>query len=554
MGTVQDSAAGNAQPWFVKGDIDGFFGLAIDNLIQFILILGLCTGVLGFPVELVLGTVIPGAAVSILVGNLYYAWQARRVSAETGRTGVTALPYGINTVSLFAYVFLVMLPVKLAAQHGGASTESAARLAWQVGVAACFVSAVFESAGAFAGDWIRRHTPRAALLSTLAGIAISFISIDFAIRTFQSPLVAILPLGVILTTYFAHTRMPLGLPGGAWAVGLGTLAAWLLRGLGLETPVDPARIGEAAAHAGFHLPLPVIGDLLAGLTNPLMLEYLVPVMLPMGLFNVLGSLQNLESAEAAGDRFPTRPSMLVNGLGSGAAALFGSCFPTTIYIGHPGWKRLGATSGYSVLNGIFFTVLALSGLTFLVNAFIPMEAGMAIVLWIGIIITAQAFEATPQTHAPAVAVGLFPAIAAWGLLVLTQTLGAASFATGDSGLAGRVLENRGAFAAAGLNLDGLTAISQGFMLTCMVWSALSAELIDRRFRRAALWAFAGGGLAFFGFVHAGETGPSGGIYRIGFGTGWQWALAYFASGGFFLSMGRWAKGQQDDSGQEKPPA
>ena len=41
----------------------------------------------------------------------HYALQARRVARETGRDDVTALPYGINTVSLFAYVFLVMMPV-----------------------------------------------------------------------------------------------------------------------------------------------------------------------------------------------------------------------------------------------------------------------------------------------------------------------------------------------------------------------------------------------------------------------------------------------------------
>ena len=65
------------------------------------------------------------------------------------------------------------------------------------------------------------------------------------------------------------------------------------------------------------------------------------VIVPMGLFNVLGSLQNIESAEAAGDRFNTPASLGVNGLATIAASLFGSCFPTTIYIGHPGWKALG---------------------------------------------------------------------------------------------------------------------------------------------------------------------------------------------------------------------
>ena len=38
-----------SQPLFVTGDIDGFFGIAIDNIIQFLLVLALCTGVWDFP-------------------------------------------------------------------------------------------------------------------------------------------------------------------------------------------------------------------------------------------------------------------------------------------------------------------------------------------------------------------------------------------------------------------------------------------------------------------------------------------------------------------------
>ena len=529
---------GAAQPLFTQGDVDGFFGLAIDNLIQFLLILGLCTQVLGFPLALVLETILPGAALSIVAGNFFYAWQAQRLSAASGRRDVTALPYGINTVSLFAFVFLVMLPVKLAAQSNGIAEAAAARLAWQLGLAACLLSAVIELAGAVVAERVRRATPRAALLSTLAGIAVSFIAIDFAIKTFAAPLVAMLPLGVILTTYFSHTRLPWHVPGGAWALLLGSAAAWLLAALGEPGPVSTARLGEALSTVGFYWPVPVVGDLLAGLTHPLLRQYLVPVVLPMGLFNVLGSLQNIESAEAAGDSYPTMPSLAVNGIGSVVAACFGSCFPTTIYIGHPGWKQLGARSGYSMLNGIFFAVIALGGLTYLINALIPMEAGMAIVLWIGIIITAQAFQTTPAAHAPAVAIGLFPAIAAWGLLVLTQSLGAAGSALRDLGLAARVLADPGAFRQSGLDLGGLVALSQGFMVTCMVWSAMSAHLIDRAFRSAAMWAIIGAAAAFFGFVHAGWITPAGGLYDIGWATGWPWSVGYVLCALFFLLVER----------------
>jgi adenine/guanine/hypoxanthine permease len=525
---------GTPQPLFTQGDVDGFFGLAIDNLIQFLLILALCTQVLGFPVSLVLQTILPGAALSIVIGNFFYAWQSQRLSAASGRRDVTALPYGINTVSLFAFVLLVMLPVKLAAQNAGIAEPDAARLAWQLGLAACFLSALIELAGALVAERVRRSTPRAALLSTLAGIAVSFIAIDFAIQTFAAPLVALLPLGVILTTYFAHTRLPWRIPGGAWALALGSAAAWLLAAAGEPAPVSAERLRAAVETLGVYWPVPVVGDLVAGLTHPFLRQYLVPVVLPMGLFNVLGSLQNIESAEAAGDSYPTMPSLAVNGVGSAVAASFGSCFPTTIYIGHPGWKELGARSGYSILNGIFFAIIALGGLTYLINALVPMEAGMAIVLWIGIIITAQAFQTTPPQHAPAVAIGLFPAIAAWGLLVLTQTLGAAGTATNDPTLAARVLHEPAAFRLSGLQLSGLVALSQGFMITSMVWSAISAHLIDRAFRRAAAAALFGAVAAFFGFVHAGSITPAGGLYEIGWATGWRWAVGYALCAGFFL--------------------
>jgi len=513
------------QPWFVAGDLDGFFGLAIDNLIQFLLILGLCGAVLGFPVELLLRSVLPGAALSVVFGNLYYAKQAQDLSARTGRTDVTALPYGINTVSLFAFVFLVMLPVKLEGMAQGLSDGEAAHTAFRVGLAACFLSGAIELLGAPVADFVRRSTPRAALLATLSGIAISFIAIDFAVRTFAMPLVALLPLAVILTTYFSGVRLPLRVPGGAWALGFGALAAWLLTMVpGASTPVSTKLLGTAFDHVGFYPPIPVLGDLYIGLTHPLTLQFLVPVIVPMALFNVLGSIQNLESAEAAGDSYPSAPSLVVNGIGSLVASAFGSCFPTTIYIGHPGWKALGARSGYSILNGVFFVVIALFGLSHAVSAIIPIEAGMAIVL------------------------GLFPAIAGWGVLILTQTLGAAGIAVGDMTLADKVLAAPGAFGAVGLNLTGMVALSQGFMLTCLVWSAASALLIDRKLMAAARFMLIGAALAFFGFIHAGTLSPAGGVYEIRFGSGTQWAIGYLLCAAFFQITAWWVK----KSGQETP--
>ena len=188
----------------------------------------------------------------------------------------------------------------------------------------------------------------------------------------------------------------------------------------------------------------------------------------MGLFNVVGSLQNLESAEAAGDRYETRPSLLANGIGTIAAALFGSAFPTTIYIGHPAWKAMGARAGYSILNGVVITLLCLFGGVTLVLKVVPLEATLGILLWVGIIITAQAFQEVPRKHALAVAFGLIPSLAAWALLLVETSLRKA----------GKTLFEIAPTFGSDLYIHGVIALNQGFLLSAMVLAA-DARVCDR---------------------------------------------------------------------------
>jgi AGZA family xanthine/uracil permease-like MFS transporter len=102
---------------------------------------------------------------------------------------------------------------------------------------------------------------------------------------------------------------------------------------------------------GFNFPHFVAGDLGAAVSLQTIRPYL-SVILPMSLLSGLSSLQNIESAEAAGDPYPARPALIINGLGTICGALLGSPFPLTSYIGHPGWKAMGARAGYSTLNGV----------------------------------------------------------------------------------------------------------------------------------------------------------------------------------------------------------
>ena len=352
MQPVTVSALPRHPRWFVREDVDGLLGLALDNLIQILLIVGLCQGVLGYPATLVYGRILPAVALSLVVGNVYYSWLAYRLGVGEGRNDRTALPYGINTVSLFAHVFLVMLPVKLMALDHGASAEEAVNLSWQAGLVACLGSGLIELLGSGFADPLRRWLPRAALLSTLAGIGLTFIALGFLFRTYAYPVVALVPLGIILLTYFGRVRFPI--PGGLLAVLIGTALAWLT---GLVS-ADADTFARASLPLGWHPPGFFLPELWQS-RNVLLTQ--LSIILPMGLFNLVGSLQNLESADAAGDAYPTMPCLAANGIGSVVAAVCGSCFPTTIYIGHPGWKTMGARIGYSWMNGFAMAILCMTG-------------------------------------------------------------------------------------------------------------------------------------------------------------------------------------------------
>jgi len=509
--------------WFVRGDIDGFFGLFVDNLLQLMLIAVLCTKVCGMPAELVYGRIMPGAALSILFGNIYYAWQARRLAIKSGRSDVTALPYGINTVSLIAFVFLIIAPIYFETKD--------AKLAWQAGLFACLISALLECGGAFVGDWLRKHTPRAALLSSLAGIAITFISMGFVFQIFALPAIALVPTLLVIVVYGGQIKLPLGLPGGFVTVLLGVALGWLFRWFGYPW-FQPLQDNYRFA---LHLPRPAVSDMLVFLLNGQGWKYF-SVIFPMALFNLIGSLQNLESAEAAGDRFDTRSSLLINGCGSLVAACLGNPFPTTIYIGHPGWKAMGARWGYSLLNGIVITLLCLIGGVTLVLKVVPMEAMIGILLWIGLIITAQAFQEVPRKHSVAVALGLVPALAAWGLLLIETTLRK----SGSS-----LFEVAPKFGG-DLYIHGLIALNQGFMLSCMILSAMLVFVIERQFLKAAVWTATAAVFSFFGIIHAYQLTPAGVQNRFGLGVAPEFVWAYLGGALLLVALHYYNRGRESE--------
>jgi adenine/guanine/hypoxanthine permease len=498
-------------PWFTSGDVDGFFGLFFSGFPDLLLIVGLAP-VCGFSNDFVIRSVLPGVAVSVLAGNLFYAWQARRLAERTGRDDVTAIPFGVNTPTIFAYVFLIMGPV-YGRTHSGF-------LAWEAGVFASLISGAVQTAGAFCTDWIRRHTPRAALLCPLAGLALAYLCLGFVFGVFDQAAIALLPMIVLSTLYGSRLKLPWRIPPGLIAIGLGAALVASLRWLHIyNAPLPPV---EAPG-----LYLPRLANIFAVLSRREWWSYLA-VILPLASLDTLASLQILESVKIAGDDYPTTPSLLMNGIGTLAAAAAGSPFPTTLYVGHAAHKANGARSGYSALNGLVTLVLCTTGLLPIVLRIVPLEVAGPVIVWFGLVTVGQAFVEVPRSQSVAVALGLVPMLAQW----------VSSIADTVARKAGSSLVEILPRMGTELPLAGLLALGQGALLTSMLWAAAMALVIEQKFVQAAAWMASAAILSWFGVIHAYTLTPAGIEGRLGWDTAPAFALPY-AAGAIFLLFCDW---------------
>ena len=514
---------------FVKGDLDGFFALALDNLINLLLISSFCLGVLKFSPEIFYGRVLPAVAVSLLVGNLFYARQALALARRENRTDVCALPYGLNLFTVLAFSVLVMLPAQQAALASGMDKPTADLMAWRAGIAACVVSGLLELAGGWWIDRLRRYIPRAALLAVPGMVGLLFISGDFFFKCIAYPDIGFVTLALVCAIYYGRMKLRGGVPPALVVIAAGTAVAWLWHRHGASaSPLVPVGRLETG-YVGLHFPVPVIGDLVASI------DFIVPylaVSIPMGLLSLVGSLQCLESAEAAGDRYPGRPALAMNGLGSLAAALCGSPYPTTLYFGHPGWKGIGARAGYSTLNALFFTIVLLTGTFSFIAYAVPVEAGMASLVWIGASMFIQAFAAVPAKHYPAVAIGMLPPVAGFAALVTRHALAGAGVPFSPE-LIEKIAGTRN-FA-----LGGVFTGDAGYIFMSILWAGAVVEMIERRFRRAAAWMAAAALFAALGFMHAIKVTPFDVIGAVE--PAWSWVWAYLGAAALLALMPRIAR-------------
>src|SRR5271154_3809327 len=473
---------------WVGGDLNAFFGFGTNILVNMLVLTGLLRFVIKMPDAIVFGRILPALGLMLCLSTFYYAYLAYRLAKTTGRSDVCALPSGVSVPHMFIVTFVIMLPIAL-------KTGDPMK-AWSAGLVWVFFQSFILMIGGFIAPVIRKITPRAALLGTLAGVSITFISMTPALQMYMTPVIGLTCFAIILVSWLGGFQYPKGIPAGLVAIAVGMIIAWGSNLFGLNYGgLSGKGLVDAFSNFGFNVPLPAFDHVFSGFKY---LAVILVTAVPFGIYDLVEAMDNVESAEAGGDPFPTTRVLTADGIVSLIGCLMGNPYINAVYIGHPGWKGMGGRIGYSAAVGVMVIVLSWFGIISLLLAIVPVVAISPILLYIGMLIGAQAFQTTPKAHAPAIILALTPHVAAWAKTLMDGALQVAGTDATKLGF--------GNLANVGVLYPGLETMGGGAILTGLVLAAIGAFIIDKKFVNASAFALAGAVLTFFGFMHGQAVG------------------------------------------------
>jgi adenine/guanine/hypoxanthine permease len=479
--------------WFVKEDLNGFFGLMFDNVTVLSFLAGIMIFVFKFPADIVYSKMFPGTALGVLVGDLIYTVMAFRLAKKNKNHNVTAMPLGLDTPSTIGIALTVLGPAFLYLKSKGMVEHDAAMMTWYIGMATMVLIGAIKILFSFIGGWVQKVVPQAGLLGSLAGIGLALIGFTPLIDIFSLPIIGVMSLGLIIYTLVAKIQLPKNFPGVFAAVVFGTILYYILAPLGILGV--SFSFNAPQLHMG--VPIPTLG-FIQGFTEAL--KYL-PIAFPFALLTIVGGINVTESARVAGDDYNTKNILLTEAGSTLIAGLFGGVAQTTPYIGQPAYKSMGSRAGYTLLTGLFIGLGGIFGYISFIVEFIPRPVLAPILIFVALDIIAQSFKATPSKHAPAVAFAFFPTIARL-LQIKLSNPDLVPVEKFNSFLlqSGKQIPE----------LLVIVALGNGFILTAMLWGAFIAKLIDKQLRAASVFLVITAFFTFFGIIHSAI--PEGSMY------------------------------------------
>src|SRR5437588_552310 len=201
---------------WTSGDWDAFFGFGTNILVNMLVLTGLLRFVVKMPDSIVFGRILPALGLMLCLSTMYYAFLAYRLARTTGRSDVCALPSGVSVPHMFIVTFVIMLPIAL-------KTNDPIK-GWEAGLTWVFFQSFILMAGGFITPL---YSPdHAALLGTLAGVSITFISMRPALEMYMTPVIGLTCFAVIMVSWFGGFKYPGNIPAGLVAIAVGMLIAW----------------------------------------------------------------------------------------------------------------------------------------------------------------------------------------------------------------------------------------------------------------------------------------------------------------------------------------
>ncbi len=473
-------------PLISRGDYSAFWALFTDNFTNLLVISGVCRFVFNMPNEIVFGRILPGAALFLCIGVFFYSWLAHRLARKEQREDVTALPFGISTPVMFVYLFGVIGPIYWATGD--------AEAAWQVGLGAGFIGGIIAATGSLIGPFLQRVTPRAGMLGTLCGIALVFIGTIAMSIIFESPIVGFVSLMFVFWGMVGRLKLPKNIPAGLFALAAATLISLLL-----------GKSSISLEGVGFYLPAPYIGDMMTGIQYLFQHSELFLLLIPVQIYNFIETMNNVESAGAKGDHYPVGTAMFFDGAATSLAAVMGNPFPTTVYIGHPGYKRIEARAGYTMMVGVVLLLASIFGLLAFLSNLIPLAATAPVLVYIAITLISESAGSVPRPHVMAIGVAMMPHVSNL-LMVKWNSLKSALGEYGATGLPETLTDPKliEAMNTQGAHVLGHSLLANGSIITGMIWGAFTALIIDGKLVNAGYFLLTAAAMTSVGILHSAQ--------------------------------------------------
>lgn len=443
-------------PFFKKADLDASIGVFFDGFSKVIVAIAILAGTFGLDSGTIFGTMMPGMVLTVVVLNgglwLYY----RGIAAKRNDPNLTAIPAGLQAGRMFIWLYSIMLPVFLSTGN--------AELAFKTGVLAHLVGGIVFIIGAFVVPLVLKIVPAGALFGSLAGGAMAFLIMQSMNGVLKMPLVGWLSLIVLFVIYLGKVETKL--PAALIAIVAGSAVAWISGVMGFSA------VQESLSSLSFYIPHPTLGIFDGGVVKE-MIPFL-PIIIVFSLNEVITGIQAVEQAKECGDTFftTTKPLVLC-GLASVVGACFGNPLAVGLYWGYPGWKKMESGTGYHIGIVILYALVGLTGLSAIINAFIPEAVVLPILVFVGISSYSQAFEVVDRKYFPAVIMASLPVV--MDFIVDNMREGA---------------------------LPGFMAFDPGSAFVGLLVGCVFVFIIDNNWRNASITNLVALGLTGIGMIHS----------------------------------------------------